>query len=155
MKTLFDRRGKDDMVDFPRVISQFLTNQHILTLCVHSPTDLWAANCFYVFDPVRIVFYVLSNLQTRHAEIMSQFPHVVGTVSTDTIVVEDIQGVQYEAVARQLIGATATAGYQQYYQRFPFAKMRPAPIWQLMLAKVKFTDNTQGFGTKIIWEKDI
>lgn len=141
------------MIDFPPVISQFLMTRHILTLCVHSPTDLWAANCFYAFDPVRIVFYVLSNLQTRHAVVMSQFPYVVGTVNTDTVLVEDIQGVQYEAVASQLIGEMATVGYQQYYQRFPFAQTRPAPIWQLMLTKVKFTDNTQDFGTKILWEK--
>jgi len=41
--------------------------------------------------------------------------------------------------------------YQLYYQKFPFAETMPAPIWGIKLDWVKVTDNTLGFGTKLIW----
>jgi uncharacterized protein YhbP (UPF0306 family) len=141
------------MAQFPDCIQQFLQQRHILTLCVHNPEKVWAANCFYVFDVKTAAFYILSELKTEHAKIMLESPQVVGTVNVDTTVVSHIQGIQYQATAVLLSGKTMHTAYQQYYARFPFAQALPAPVWQLDLTYVKFTDNTKGFGNKIVWRK--
>ena len=141
------------MANFPYSIQQFLQGQHILTLCVHSPDKIWAANCFYVFDIKAEAFYILSKLETEHAVIMLHSPQVVGTVNVNTTVVSHLQGIQYKATARLLTGEAMQAAYAQYYARFPFAQAMPAPIWQLDLTYIKFTNNTLGFGHKIVWQK--
>jgi uncharacterized protein YhbP (UPF0306 family) len=141
------------MTRFPKSIQQFLQRQHILTLCVHAPEKIWAANCFYVFDVKAEAFYILSKLETEHAVMMLHSPQVVGTVNVDTTVVSQIQGIQYKATAMQLTGNVMQGAYEQYYAQFPFAQVMPAPIWRLGLTYIKFTDNTKGFGSKIVWEK--
>ncbi len=36
-------------------------------------------------------------------------------------------------------------------RRFPVARMLSAPVWEIRLDEIKFTDNTLGFGKKMIW----
>nr|MDM9317472.1 hypothetical protein [Escherichia coli] len=38
--------------------------------------------------------------------------------------------------------------------RFPVARMLSAPVWEIRLDEIKFTDNTLGFGKKMIWLRD-
>ena len=38
-----------------------------------------------------------------------------------------------------------------YNRRFPVARMLSAPVWEIRLDEIKFTDNTLGFGKKMIW----
>jgi uncharacterized protein YhbP (UPF0306 family) len=33
--------------------------------------------------------------------------------------------------------------------------MLPAPVWEIRLDEVKFTDNTLGFGKKMHWQRDL
>lgn len=139
------------MPDFPLQISQFLQKHHVLTLGVYSAETIWAANCFYVFDPTIPAFYILSQLGTQHAQMMLQAPQVAGTVYTETTTIALIQGVQYRAKATLLAGHDAQTAYAQYYACFPFARSIPAPVWQLGLTHVKFTDNTETFGKKLSW----
>ncbi len=141
------------MANFPDTIYQFLQKHHILTLCAHTPEKVWAANCFYAFDVKAEAFYILSELKTEHAKIMLTSPQVAGTVHIDTTVISHIQGIQYQATAVLLAGEIMHTAYKQYYAQFPLAKAIPAPIWQIGLTYIKFTDNTKGFGSKIIWEK--
>ncbi|MBJ4294868.1 hypothetical protein JGE43_18630, partial [Salmonella enterica subsp. enterica serovar Typhimurium] len=38
--------------------------------------------------------------------------------------------------------------------RFPVARVLPAPVWEIRLDEIKFTDNTLGFGKKLHWLRD-
>ena len=38
-----------------------------------------------------------------------------------------------------------------YLDRFPFAKDLPINLWILKLTYIKMTDNSLGFGKKLIW----
>lgn len=42
----------------------------------------------------------------------------------------------------------------QYNRRFPVARVLSAPMWEIRLTELKFTDNTLGFGKKLHWMRD-
>ncbi|EGF0722467.1 hypothetical protein IBO59_003311 [Salmonella enterica] len=42
----------------------------------------------------------------------------------------------------------------RYIRRFPVARVLPAPVWEIRLDEIKFTDNTLGFGKKLHWLRD-
>ena len=38
-----------------------------------------------------------------------------------------------------------------YIRRFPFAALAELTLWVVEISYMKFTDNTLGFGKKLIW----
>ncbi|WP_233977816.1 YhbP family protein [Pectobacterium versatile] len=135
-------------------ISRYLKKLHVLTLCVGENSELWCASCFYTYDEQQIAFYLMTELQTRHGEIMARLPQVAGTVSGQPKSVMLIKGVQFRAQAVQLEGDDAQQARARYNARFPIARASQAPIWRLDLTEIKMTDNTLGFGKKRHWQRD-
>lgn len=43
-------------------------------------------------------------------------------------------------------GQESDAARKAYLRRFPVAVVLPAPVWEIRLDEIKFTDNTLGFG---------
>ncbi|MFC0072129.1 YhbP family protein [Samsonia erythrinae] len=135
-------------------ISRYLKKLHVLTLCVGGNSELWCASCFYTYDDRRVAFYLMTELQTRHGEIMARLPQVAGTVSGQPKSVMLIKGIQFRAQAVCLEGEEAELARAQYHARFPIARASQAPIWRLDLTEIKMTDNTLGFGKKRHWRRD-
>lgn len=134
-------------------ICQYLTKNHVLTLCTTTAQDLWCASCFYLFDPVKMAFIIMSEIHTRHAEMALFNPEVAGTVAAQTKNVALIQGIQFRGRLTLLEENAATVAKHQYTHRFPVAKLVTAPVWQLALDEVKMTDNKLGFGSKLYWQR--
>ncbi len=65
-----------------------------------------------------------------------------------------IRGVQFKGEIRLLSGDEADEKRALYVKRFPVARMLSAPVWELRLDELKFTDNTLGFGKKLHWLRD-
>lgn len=55
---------------------------------------------------------------------------------------------------RRLEGEESDLARKAYNRRFPVARMLSAPVWEIRLDEIKFTDNTLGFGKKMIWLRD-
>lgn len=85
-------------------ISRYLKKLHVLTLCVGENSELWCASCFYTYDDKLIAFYLMTELQTRHGEMMVRLPQVAGTVSGQPKSVMLIKGVQFRGQAVLLEG---------------------------------------------------
>lgn len=132
-------------------ICRYLKKQHVLTLCAGSPP--WCASCFYVFDERSMAFWLMTETDTRHAELMRQQPQVAGTISGQTRSVMLIKGVQYQGEIRQLTGDAAAEARRTYVKRFPVAIKAKAPLWAIALSELKMTDNTLGFGSKLHWQR--
>lgn len=132
-------------------IIRFLNKQHVLTLCAGNGVEMWCANCFYVFDAERMALWLMTDLQTRHGELIQQNSVVVGTIAPQPKTVALIKGVQYRGVMTLLEGDEAQLARARYCKRFPVARVMKAPIWRLDLQEVKMTDNTLGFGKKLHW----
>ena len=131
----------------------YLAGQHVLTLCTRHGDEFWAANCFYVVDNEDISFWLMTEPSTQHGRLMVASPSVVGTVSAQTESVSQLQGVQFEGVIALAQGDTGQRGLEAYQQRFPIAKQKSAPLWQLKINRLKMTDNQLGFGTKLLWQR--
>lgn len=132
-------------------ISRWLAKQHVVTWCVHQEGELWCANAFYLYDPERVAFYLLSEDKTRHAQMSGPQAPVAGTVNGQPKNVALIRGVQFKGEIRRLEGEESDEMRKRYTRRFPVALALSAPVWEIRLDELKFTDNTLGFGKKLHW----
>lgn len=136
------------------VISKWLAKQHVVSWCVAKDGELWCANAFYIYDAQRVAFYLLSEETTRHGQMTGQQAPVAGTINGQPKTVALIRGVQFKGEIRLLSGDEADEKRALYVKRFPVARMLSAPVWELRLDELKFTDNTLGFGKKLHWLRD-
>ena len=132
-------------------INRWLAKQHVVTWCVCKDEEMWCANAFYYYDPGRVAFYVMSEDKTRHAQMTGQRAKVAGTVNGQPKTVALIRGVQFKGEIRRLEGEESDAQRKRYTRRFPVAAALKAPVWEIRLDELKFTDNTLGFGKKLHW----
>ncbi|MBI6549343.1 YhbP family protein [Xenorhabdus lircayensis] len=135
------------------IICQYLTKQHVFTLCTSSTQDLWCASCFYVFDADSMVFWFMTESDTRHGQMMKKNPVVAGTVAGQTRNIAQIKGIQFRGEVILLAGEAETVARARYCRRFPIALTAKSPIWQLNLNEIKMVDNTLGFGKKLHWQR--
>ena len=135
-------------------ISRWLAKQHVVTWCVQQEGELWCANAFYLFDTQKVAFYILTEEKTRHAQMSGPQAAVAGTVNGQPKTVALIRGVQFKGEIRRLEGEESDLARKAYNRRFPVARMLSAPVWEIRLDEIKFTDNTLGFGKKMIRLRD-
>ncbi|MFJ5160680.1 YhbP family protein [Pantoea sp. NPDC088449] len=140
------------MSDLSHLI-RYVKKQHVLSLCATSGDESWCANCFYVFDETSMAFWLMTELETRHGQLMQMNPRIAGTINGQPKSVLLIKGVQYRGQITQLSGEREAIARRAYQKRFPVAKKVTAPLWEITLDEVKMTDNALGFGKKIIWTR--
>ena len=136
-----------------RAIMDFLHQNYVLSLSVCENNRSWSVNCFYAFEEQSKSLIFISHGNTDHYRMLTQNPYVSGTIAAQTQNVTHIQGVQYTGKAVTPVGDSIKQCNSIYYQRFPFAKFVMAKLWKLEINYLKYTDNTLGFGKKLIWER--
>ncbi|MGY6027714.1 YhbP family protein [Phytobacter sp. AG2a] len=135
-------------------INRWLMKQHVVSWCVASRGELWCANAFYIYDPQQVAFYILSDDHTRHSQMTGLQASVAGTVNGQPKTVALIRGVQFTGEIRRMEEEESAGPRAQYNRRFPVARMLSAPMWEIRLTEIKFTDNTLGFGKKLHWLRE-
>lgn len=98
--------------------------------------------CVLPFRRQKVAFYLLTEEKTRHAQMSGPRAPVAGTVNGQPKTVALIRGVQFKGEIRQLTGEESDAARQAYLRRFPVARMLSAPVWEIRVDELKFTDNT-------------
>jgi len=126
----------------------------VLSLCSAADDQLWCANCYYVFDDARMVFWIMTEPDTRHGALMLKNPQIAGTVNGQPRSVLLIKGVQYRGRILRLEEEAEKAARAAYQKRFPVSRKVSAPLWEIQLDEVKMTDNALGFGRKISWQRE-
>ena len=134
------------MVD--KRIVDFIKRHHVLTLAtVSSEGEPYCAACFYAYDKERNRLIFTSDDSTRHAQQILENNKVAVGITLETRIVGKVQGAQ--------ICGTAQRGddtdKRSYIKRFPYAAVAPLNIWAVETTFIKLTDNTLGFGKKLIW----
>jgi uncharacterized protein len=135
-------------------ISRWLEKQHVVSWSVAKDGEMWAACAFYLYDREKVAFYLLTEETTRHAQMSGSRAVVAGTVNGQPKTVALIRGVQFRGEIRLMEADESALMRERYYRRFPMARMLPAPLWELRIDEMKFTDNTLGFGKKQAWRRD-
>lgn len=111
----------------------------------------WCSNAFYALDAERAQLIFASNGETVHAANMETDSRVAASVVLETRIVGRVQGCQIRGTAAR---GDAEAR-KRYLKRFPYAAAIPdTEIWAVTLNYLKLTDNTLGFGKKLIWQRD-
>lgn len=140
-------------MDTLTAIGRWLAKQHVVTSCVHHEGELWCANAFYLFDAQNVALYLLTDDKTRHAQMSGACAPVAGTVNGQPKTVARIRGVQFKGEIRRLEGRRATPRVKLTFVASR-SRVLPAPVWEIRLDEIKFTDNTLGFGKKLHWLRD-
>lgn len=135
-------------------ISRWLEKQHVVSWSVAKEGELWAACAFYLYDRDNVAFYLLSEETTRHAQMSGPRATVAGTVNGQPKTVALIRGVQFRGEIRLMEADEGAPIRERYYRRFPMARVLSAPLWEIRLDELKFTDNTLGFGKKMRWLRE-
>jgi len=143
------------MLNLPAPLIEFLHGHSVLSLAVSCDDSPWSANAFYAFDEEQGRLLLLSSLDARHSEMLSKNPQMAGSISDQFSDIAQIHGLQYTGSARPLnLPAEAAAALDLYYRRFPQARGMLAPVWEIRLQHLKFTDNRAVFGAKTLWSRD-
>lgn len=130
-------------------IVRFIRRHHVLTLATASAAgDPYCANAFYAYDAERNRLIFTSDRTTLHARQMEARPRVAASIVLETRIVGRVQGLQ-------LLGTVEAAGDDAarscYLKRFPYAALADLTLWALRPDYLKLTDNTLGFGKKLVW----
>lgn len=129
-------------------IVDFIKRHHVLTLAtVSSEGAPYCAACFYAYDKERNRLVFTSDDTTRHAQEMLQSAKVAIGITLETRIVGKVQGAQICGVAER----GDERDKAEYVKRFPYAAVAPLNIWAVTPTFIKLTDNTLGFGKKLIW----
>lgn len=131
-------------------ITKFIASHHVMTLAVSKDNEPYCCNLFYAYDDENAVFIFTSDHSTRHTQCFTQNKHVAGSIVLETKLVGKIQGLQ---LCGEISQATKEDTHR-YIKRYPFTMIADLTLWRFRVDYMKFTDNTLGFGKKLIWQRE-
>lgn len=134
-------------------IIRFIKKHHVLTLATTIGNSPWCSNMFYAYDPKRNIFIFTSDDTTRHASEASANNTVAASIVLETRVVGKVQGLQMTGSLCRAEEKNYPTAKHTYIKRFPYAAAADLNLWILEPDFYKLTDNTLGFGKKIVWQK--
>jgi len=136
-------------------ISEYIKHNKVFTLATCIDNVPYAANCFYCFEEETNRLIFMSNKETRHIKESIDNLSVAGTINNGVTTVAKIQGIQFTGKLIVPNGKQKNHFNKTYLIKFPFAITKLSPIWGIQLEWIKMTDNTLGFGNKLIWKRKI
>ena len=128
---------------------KFIKKHHVLTLATVSGEGMpYVANCFYAYDAKRNALVFTSDTTTRHGAEMAANSNVAISIVLETRIVGRVQGIQIVGTAKR----GDDEARKSYIKRFPYAAAAPLELWMVRPSMMKLTDNTLGFGKKLVWQ---
>lgn len=115
----------------------------------------WCAHVFYAWLPDENLFVITTDGKTRHGAEMEANAAVAAGIALETRTVGRLQGIQIEGAVRKADGAELDAARRAYLKRFPYAVVAELSLWVLEPSQMKLTDNTLGFGKKLVWKNNL
>lgn len=109
---------------------------------------------FYAWEKVRGVFIFTSEMHTLHSAQALANPAAAASILLETRTVGRLQGLQLRGRAAPVEEGMLGEARRAYIRRFPYAAAADLSLWEFAPEWMKLTDNTLGFGKKIIWMKD-
>ena len=138
-------------VEIDERFAKFIAKHHVLTVAtVGQEGSPYVANCFYAYDRKRNLFIFTSDTTTRHGAEMEANANVALSIVLETRIVGRVQGLQITGVAMR----GDEEAKSRYIKRFPYAAVAPLSLWMVRPTMLKLTDNTLGFGKKLIWQSE-
>ena len=128
-------------------IEEFIQEHHVMSLASLSKDELSVCSLFYVYDKDTKSFIVASSEETLHIQHISQNKNIAGNILLETKEVGKIKGLQFRG---EFLPLNTKELEELYFNAFPYAKELHPKLWQIQANYFKLTDNSLGFGKKII-----
>jgi uncharacterized protein YhbP (UPF0306 family) len=141
------------MNKLPAQIIQFISSQFVFSLATSKNNHPYSANCYYVPSLSNDELIFASNPKTNHAKQFIENKYVSATISLCTDNVKKIKGLQITGEITLIEGDDLENAKEIYIQKFPIAKDMELNLWGLKYTFIKMTDNSKGFGKKLIWQQ--
>lgn len=127
-----------------------------MTLATSIDDQPYCANLFYAWSAAAESFVFTSGHTTRHGREALANQRVAASVVLETRVVGRVQGLQImgEIIPVDLDSESGKEVRATYMKRFPYAAVAELHLWTLKPDFLKLTDNTLGFGKKLIWNRN-
>ena len=136
-------------MEIDKKIEKFITSHHVLTLATSTADGHpYCCNIFYAYNKQEGAFIFTSDDHTHHAQMMSNNPRVAASIVLETRIVGKVQGLQITGEVKRAVDGDKAL----YIKRFPYAAVADLQLWRLEADFMKLTDNTLGFGKKLIWQ---
>ncbi len=128
-------------------VEDFIQKHHVMSLATAADDVLSVCSLFYVYDEDTRSFIVASSEETLHVQQIKKNATIAGNILLETKKVGEIQGLQFSGEFKILKNASLK---KLYYKAFPYALALRPKLWQIEVNYCKLTDNSLGFGKKII-----
>ena len=137
-------------MDIDSKIEKFIKAHHVLTLATATLNgEPYCCNCFYAYDKESAAFIFTSGMDTHHSQMMVKNNCVAASIVLETRTVGKIQGLQITGHIKTAKDSDKTL----YIKHFPYTAIADLTLWRLEADFMKLTDNTLGFGKKLIWQR--
>jgi uncharacterized protein YhbP (UPF0306 family) len=138
----------------PEHIAKFMQKQDCATICcVDAAGHPYCFNCFYAFNANEAWLVFKSGNESHHASLLQANANVAGAVLPNKLQTLLVKGMQFEGKVLHGSAAQKELASAGYYKKNPMAIAMPGELWIIQLRTMKMTDNSQGFGKKIHWQK--
>lgn len=136
-------------------ISHFIAQHTCANICTLNENDTpYCFTCFFAYNSKEQLLLFKSSTDTTHSINILRNPVVAGTILPDKLNKMQIKGVQFEGTILPFDHPLAKQAATDYYLKNPMAVAVPGEVWTVQLQKLKYTDNTLGFGTKLHWVRE-
>jgi uncharacterized protein len=136
-------------------IIEFINEQKVASVCCLDENGLpHCFSCFYAFNSTDGLLYFKSQASSGHSRMLLNKQDTAGTILPDKLKVLALKGIQFKGAVLDFSDPLCANASSNYHKKFPFALAKSGEVWTIRLDCIKMTDNTKGFGTKIIWERN-
>jgi uncharacterized protein YhbP (UPF0306 family) len=135
-------------------INHFAADQTVANVCCHDANGaLHCFSCYYAYNAEQQLLHFKSADDTLHMQLMAKHPDVAGTILPDKLNKLKVQGLQFSGTLLDTNDNEAKQAGKRYHAKFPLAIGMDGKVHTIKLSWVKMTDNTLGFGTKLVWDR--
>ncbi|QES88655.1 PNPOx family protein [Rhizosphaericola mali] len=141
------------MTEINKKIIDFIDANHVISIASYHNGELWAFNAFYTFQKTTSKLIILTSKNSVHGTLLLQNSSITGTISDQTLEVSQLIGLQFSGKMYPAVENEIDIYLKKYQDKFPISKNMKETVWLVEFDKLKYTDNTLGFGAKIFWER--
>ena len=136
-------------------IVSFIGRHHVMTLATSGGPIPYCSSIFYSWMGESECFVFASSQSTRHGKDALAQSSVAGSITLESKIIGKLQGLQFQGemtLCSEIDSDFAKSARRSYLKQFPYAIAIPdLELWVLKPHFLKYTDNTLGFGKKLIW----
>jgi hypothetical protein len=134
-------------------IVDFLSKNQVATVCFTNELNQpYCINCFYSFIEDCAILIFKSSYGTSHDSFIKKNNNLAGTITDEQIDLTKLKGIQFTGKLIDEQEITNKRLNFFYIKKHPMSIALPGYLWGVQLEYIKFTDNSLGFGSKIIWK---